>query len=148
MGNVFLDMDMFKEAYVAFTTALKIDKTYNPARTGLYNYYMANKQEKKALALISEYPEYLPIFVKAVKKISDEIYTNEQDIPEDASEEALEDVITSYSIHYTKLYDSRSQRVMLQAGIPKPITKRTAIFIKMVSNFSKQKDCFFLYNLR
>ncbi len=97
MGNVFLDMDMFKEAYVAFTTALKIDKTYNPARTGLYNYYMANKQEKKALALISEYPEYLPIFVKAVKKISDEIYTNEQDIPEDASEEALEERIEEQS---------------------------------------------------
>lgn len=90
LGNLFLDMKKFDEAYAAFEAALKIDKSYNQARTGLYNYYMATNQKEKALKLLLAGAEYLPAFTKAVKKIGEKVENQEKEVTEDATVEELE----------------------------------------------------------
>lgn len=96
LGNLFLDMKKFEQAYGAFKAALEIDKTYNPARTGLYNYYMATKQIDKAFALVASGAEYMPVFVRAVQKISDKVEREDLDVPEDSDVEKLEQVLDKF----------------------------------------------------
>jgi hypothetical protein len=79
MGNLLLDMNRLEAAFTVFEVALEIDPTYSPARKGLYNYYMAKKQLKKALALLAEGAQFYPSVARAVAKISEDIKDDSDD---------------------------------------------------------------------
>lgn len=99
LGNLFLDMNKFEEAHTAFKAALAIDNSFWPARQGLYNYYMAKKEFKKAFDLIAEDAEFYPSIAKAVRDISKNFDISDDttdmeggELSDEASEKKLEEL--------------------------------------------------------
>lgn len=119
LGNMYLDNNRIKEAYACFQAAREISSEYFPAVEGLYNTYMALKEHKKALELITEHNKY-PVFVTGYRKVAEK---NEEDNKKpgvsesNSDEEALKRACDSYSTiesvsvaDYLGEFDEEAQR--------------------------------------